>query len=68
MTAETKHDCVAKLNELLKPYNTRLMDTISLGSDDKERILLATCKVHPKARSNAVQVFATYCPMCGVEL
>lgn len=61
-----KHDCVDRVNALLKEHNTRLMDVITL--DGKERIALATSKADDKVRKKPVLFFATYCPMCGIEL
>ena len=61
------HDCVQRINELLKPYNTALLSVITM-SDGPERIALATEKADPAVRKKPALFFASYCPMCGVKL
>jgi len=61
------HDCVARVNELLKPHNTALTGVINFG-EGPERIALATTKADDKVRKKPAMFFATYCPMCGVKL
>lgn len=62
-----KHDCVERVNALLKEYNTRLMGVITFG-EGPERIALATVKADDKVRKKPALFFASYCPMCGVKL
>ena len=66
-TPLTAHDCVNRVNELLKPYNTALLGVFSFG-DGPERIALATTKADEKSRKKPAMFYATYCPMCGVKL
>jgi len=63
----SKHDCVERVNALLKEHNTALMGVITFG-DGPERIALATVKADDKLRKKPALFFATYCPMCGVRL
>lgn len=62
-----KHDCVERVNALLKEHNTRLMGVITFG-EGPERIALATVKADDKVRKKPALFFASYCPMCGVKL
>lgn len=63
------HDCVERVNALLKEHNTRLMDVITLANGPQpERIALATQKADDKVRKKPALFFASYCPMCGVKL
>jgi hypothetical protein len=66
MTAETKHDCVERINELLKKHNTRLTSFITM--DGRDRIAVTTEKADSAIKKKPVIFFATYCPMCGVKL
>lgn len=61
------HDCVNRINELLKPHNTMLMGVITF-CDGPELIALATQKADDKVKKNPALFFATYCPMCGLKL
>ena len=67
MSQGTKHDCVARINALLKEHNTKLAEAIAIGSD-RECIVLATSKADEKLRKKPALLFATFCPMCGVKL
>lgn len=60
------HDCVAKINELLKPRNTQLAPILAVSS--REYIQLQTCKLDSKTKGKPLALFSTYCPFCGVKL
>lgn len=63
------HDCVERVNALLKEHNTRLLDIIALASGPQpKRIALATQKADDKVRKKPALFFASYCPMCGIKL
>lgn len=63
-------DCIAKLDEKLKPYNGKIALAILLpaeGSDAlRSRVLVQTEKLDPGKRSKKLPaVMASYCPFCG---
>lgn len=64
----TKHDCIDKMNEMLKNHNTRLSHAIDFSSKPRELVLLATSKANEKVRRKPAMVFASYCPFCGNKL
>lgn len=60
-------DCIAKIDEHLSQYNTKL--NAALGVIDGQIYLLGvkieTYKINTKQRGPAKKVVATYCPFCG---
>ena len=64
----TKHDCFERINEKLKPYNTRLAMSIDLSGKNRELIQVATVKADIDVRKKPTSMFASYCPFCGVKL
>lgn len=60
-------DCADKMNEALKPHNTRLSSLTQITStmDLRARIQVATEKIDSKVRKPARAVAATFCPFCG---
>ncbi len=63
-------DCIRKVNKLLREHNTEL-ETVSAwhpkGSIE-ERLCVPTKRIDTRKRKGPMKVFATYCPMCGVEI
>lgn len=66
--ADTPHDCVKQINDLLVPHNTRLAMAFSFSEPSRELIALRTEKVDSKVRGKPVSFFAAFCPFCGVKL
>jgi hypothetical protein len=62
------HDCVKEVNEKLAEYNTRIAEAFSLTGSQRELIPLLTVKADDKVRRKPVQMYASYCPFCGVSL
>lgn len=62
------HDCVEKVNEQLAAYNTRLASAFSLSDQSRELIPLLTVKADDKVRRKPVNLYASYCPFCGLKL
>jgi hypothetical protein len=62
------HDCVKEVNEKLTEYNTRIAEAFSLHGQQRELIPLLTVKADDKVRRKPVQMYASYCPFCGVKL
>ena len=63
-------DCIAKVNEALKPHNTAidLATSINLNTGQiREFITVATRKTS-KDRKKALIVRASFCPFCGVKI
>jgi hypothetical protein len=63
-----RHDCVARINEMLAEHNTQLAEFITFGNATREPIALMTQKADAKKRGKTVNFFASFCPMCGVSL
>ena len=64
----SKHDCVRRINEQLKPHNTALAGAICFSEPERELIQVATVKADQKMRVKPRLMFASFCPFCGVNL
>lgn len=62
------HDCVKRVNEQLAQYNTRLASAICLSNQEREMIPLLTVKADDKVRKKPANMYASYCPFCGLKL
>jgi hypothetical protein len=62
------HDCVTRINERLKEFNTQLSIAVSISDPQRELIHIKTIKLDPAQRGRPVVLFATFCPMCGTKL
>jgi hypothetical protein len=61
--------CIKMVNKELAQYNTAIDTVMTFGAGKiRERLCVPTSKVDKKKRGTAMKVFATYCPMCGVEI
>lgn len=62
-------DCIAKLNEKLRPHNGKIALAILLpteGSNElRSRVLVQTEKLDAAKRKKVPAVMASYCPFCG---
>jgi hypothetical protein len=63
-----KHDCIERINEQLKPFNTALAMAIDLSGKNRELIQVATVKADTADRKKPSAMFASHCPFCGVKL
>lgn len=63
-----QHDCIGNINQQLKDHNTRIAEAISLSAEPRELIQIATVKLDSSNRKKPANLFATYCPFCGVKL
>lgn len=62
------HDCVKRVNDQLREYNTRLATAISLSQPERELIAIETVKADPSVKKKPVVMYASHCPFCGVKL
>jgi hypothetical protein len=62
------HDCVKRVNDQLREYNTRLASAISFSQPERELIALETVKADPFVKKKPVVMYASHCPFCGVKL
>ena len=62
------HDCVARVNDRLREYNTQLSISVSITNPTRELIHIKTIKLDPALRGRPMSLFATYCPICGEKL
>lgn len=61
--------CIKLVNKELAQHNTAVETVMTFGGGKiRERLCVPTTKVDKKKRGNAMKVFATFCPMCGVKL
>lgn len=71
MSTAAKCDCVARMDESLKPHGLRLASCFSLGasfSTVHHRPVLITTEKLPDAgrrKNSPPLVMATFCPFCG---
>ena len=63
-----KHDCIKRINEQLKPFNTALSMAVDFSGKNRELIQLATVKADSTNRKKPSAMFASHCPFCGVKL
>lgn len=63
-----KHDCIERINEQLKPFNTALAMAIDFSGKNRELIQVATVKADSANRKKPSAMFASHCPFCGVKL
>lgn len=61
-----EHNCVHEINEELRAHNSILSQALSLSG--RELIALSTTKLDSKKRGRPINVFASYCPFCGIQL
>lgn len=63
-------DCIKKANDALAEHNTAVetVTTITPKGKIRERLCVPTRRMSTKKRGTPMRVFATYCPMCGVEI
>jgi hypothetical protein len=62
------HDCIKQVNEQLAQHNTRIAEAFSLTGSQCELIPIQTVKADDKVRRKPVNMYASYCPFCGVKL
>lgn len=62
------HDCVKRVNDQLRAYNTRLSTSISFSQPERELIALETVKADSFVKKKPVAMYASHCPFCGVKL
>lgn len=62
------HDCVKRVNDQLREYNTQILTAVSLGDPERELIAIGTIKADHQVRKKPVAMYASYCPFCGVKL
>jgi hypothetical protein len=62
--------CIKLVNRELAKHNTEVetITTFTVNGKLRERLCVPTTKMDKKKRGPALKVFATYCPMCGVEI
>lgn len=64
-------DCINKVNEKLKEYNTQIEFPIAFDPNDGMKIVtsvrISTVKIDTRKKLGPVGFFATYCPVCGEE-
>lgn len=60
-------DCIARMNEALKPRNCKLARAfVPKGNSIEAFLLVSTEPLGPKKRGEKFpHVMATYCPFCG---
>lgn len=56
-------NCITEVNSVLGKFNTRLV----LAYVGPTGAMLATEKVEPKERGKKKEMFASFCPFCGVK-
>jgi hypothetical protein len=59
-------DCIQKVNEKLKEFNTEL-DLLFYIDGSPNRVCLSTSKIIAHERGRAKTMGPTYCPFCGVK-
>lgn len=62
------HDCIRRVNELLREHNTVISQAVSFSDPSRELIQVATAKVDSLVRSKPKALFASFCPFCGLKL
>lgn len=63
--------CVEQVNELLRPFNTRICKTVTMSSEPVSLAITMTIeteKIDPKVRGSKRRVMPSYCPFCGKKL
>lgn len=61
-------DCIARMDELLRPHNTRLGLTISFGRDAAAYLTIMTEQIERgRGKPKAVAMLPTFCPFCGTS-
>lgn len=62
-------NCVRKVNRLLAEHNTTIVTVTAINPSGgfEERLCVPTRRVDTRKRKASMRLFATFCPMCGVE-
>jgi hypothetical protein len=63
-----KHDCIERINEQLRPFNTAMAMAIDFTGRNRELIQVSTVKADSTNRKKPSAMFASYCPFCGIKL
>lgn len=63
-----KHDCIQRINEQLAEHNTRISTALSIPDTTRELIHITTVKKDAGVRKKPMNLFASFCPFCGVSL
>lgn len=64
-------NCIAEVNKLLAPANTRLHQPLMMFSGGKaeEQLFVETEQIEKgRGKKKATAVFARHCPFCGVKI
>lgn len=62
-------DCIKKVNRMLAKENTTIVTVTAIHPSGwvEERLCVPTGRVDTRKRKAPLRLFATFCPMCGVE-
>ena len=60
--------CISRIDELLKPHNTRLALTIEFGEQMPVYPTIMTEQIEKgRGKKKAVTMMPSYCPFCGTK-
>ncbi|PWJ88391.1 hypothetical protein C8D77_111114 [Mesorhizobium loti] len=61
-------ECIAKVDELLKPHNTRLQLLLILSGPNSELPYIGTEQIEKgRGKPKAKTMFPSFCPFCGTK-
>lgn len=62
-------DCMKKVNDALRPHNTRVSLALLLDSRLTTAWSISTSQIETgRGKPKAMSLFASYCPFCGTSL